>query len=285
MFLKRGDGITNLDPKVIENVRKAQRALGIKDDGQFGGGTEGKVKEFQTVKKLPATGQIDDTTWNAMFPPTVQPAALGFDFPFTEKKLTAILPGNPQGGQWFQPIGKVLPGAKVTSIKRVAGFLSQCAHESSDFKVLQENLNYSTDGLAKTFPKYFTSVTLAASYAKAPEKIANKVYANRMGNGPETSGDGYRFRGRGLVQLTGKDNYLACSKAIYGDDRLVKTPEILLDKEPALLSATWYWNARGLSALADQGDVTNMTRKINGGDHGLADRARRYNEAVRILST
>jgi putative chitinase len=163
----------------------------------------------------------------------------------------------------------------------VAGFLSQCGHESNDFTVLRENLNYSAEGLNKTFKKYFPTVESAQPYARQPEKIANKVYANRMGNGPESSGDGFKYRGRGAIQLTGHDNYKAFADAIGKTiDDTVAYCETL---EGAIESACWFWKGHGLNALADAQDVLGMTRRINGGTVGLDDRQKRWDNALAAL--
>lgn len=157
---------------------------------------------------------------------------------------------------------------------RWAHFLSQVAHESSGFKRIVENLNYSAGGLLATFPKYFKTASDAALFARQPERIANRVYANRLGNGPEESGDGWRYRGRGLIQITGRDNYRACSVSIWADDRLLRAPELLEEPDGAVASACWYWRSRELNALADQDDLEAITRKVNGGLHGLDDHDR-----------
>lgn len=154
-----------------------------------------------------------------------------------------------------------------------AHFLAQLAHESMGFKVMRENLNYSAQGLVKTWPKRFDAQS-AALYARQPEKIANKVYANRLGNGNEASGDGAKFLGRGYIQLTGKDNYMETSQALFGDDRLVRHPEMMEEPEHAAMAAGLYWNSRRLHVHAIRDDVEAVTRGINGGLTGLDDRKR-----------
>lgn len=167
---------------------------------------------------------------------------------------------------------------------RLAHFLAQCAHESMKFKTLEENLNYSADGLKKVFPKYFPG-DLADSYAHQKEKIASRVYANRMGNGDEASKEGYKYRGRGYIQLTGKDNYRAFASAI-GDD-VVANPDSVSSKYP-LLSAAWFWNSKALNALADEGAsddaVTKITKKVNGGTLGLDDRIGYFKKYYALLT-
>jgi len=168
---------------------------------------------------------------------------------------------------------------------RLAHFLSQCGHESGGFKVVKENLNYRAKGLRSIFKKYFTDDATALLYERKPEKIANLVYASRMGNGDKASGDGYKFRGRGYIQLTGKDNYTAFGKAIGVD--ILANPDLVATKYP-LLSAAWYWNSRKLNAVADQGAtdavVTKATKLVNGGTIGLDDRIKHFKEFHHLLS-
>jgi putative chitinase len=158
--------------------------------------------------------------------------------------------------------------------RRIAGFLAQLAHESGGFNFVKENLNYSADGLRKTFAKYFPTDELAKAYARQPEKIANRVYANRMKNGDEASGDGFRFRGRGLIQLTGRDNYtrFAASLGISIDE----TIEYLETPSGAVASAGWFWDNNGLNQFCDKDDFITLTKRINGGTIGLADRKHHY---------
>jgi putative chitinase len=168
---------------------------------------------------------------------------------------------------------------------RMAHFLAQCGHESGGFKIVRENLNYSADGLQKIFKKYFPTPESAADYARKPDKIANKVYGNRMGNGDEASGDGYKFSGKGFIQLTGKENYTAFDKTV--DDDILANPNLVATKYP-LLSAGWFWNKNGLNAIADTGAtdevVTKITKRVNGGTIGLPDRLKHFKEFHKILS-
>ena len=166
----------------------------------------------------------------------------------------------------------------ITTDMRAAGFLAQIAVESMELRATVENLNYSTNGLLKTFPKYFNAVT-AQQYARKPQAIANRVYANRMGNGNEASGDGWRFRGRGLIQLTGRANYQAYQDSGFCRGSIIMHPELLEKYPGALKSAMWYWLSHGLNAIADRGDITAMTRAINGGLNGLEERKRYYERA------
>jgi putative chitinase len=165
----------------------------------------------------------------------------------------------------------------INSPLRLSHFLSQCAHESGNFKFLRENLNYSADGLRKTFPKYFPANHLAIKYARQPEKIANKVYGNRMGNGDEASGDGFKFRGRGYIQLTGKDNYAAFDKFV--DDDIMANPDLVATKYP-LTSAAFFFHKNKLWDICDKGHgddvVLAVTKRVNGGTHGLADRQDKF---------
>jgi putative chitinase len=160
---------------------------------------------------------------------------------------------------------------------RLSHFLSQCAHESGNFKFVKENLNYSADGLRKIFPKYFPTTEIAEKYARQPEKIANKVYGGRMGNGDEASGDGFKFRGRGYIQLTGKDNYAAFDKFV--DDDIMADPDLVATKYP-LTSAAFFFHKNKLWDVCDKGHgddiVLAVTKRVNGGTHGLADRQDKF---------
>jgi len=183
---------------------------------------------------------------------------------------------------------KYLPWLNMTMLKydintpvRQAMFLSQLAHESGNFRAVQENLNYSVSGLRSVFGKYFPDDEIAAQYARQPERIANRVYANRMGNGEESSGDGWRFLGRGLLQLTGKNNYTAFSLA--ADNNALLEPDLVAAPELAVESGGWFWATNGLNILADKGDVKRVTRKVNGGYNGLTDRSAKFGKLMIIL--
>lgn len=173
---------------------------------------------------------------------------------------------------------------EINTPLRLAHFLAQCGHESGGFKLVQENLNYGAKGLLGIFKKYFPTEAKALQYERKPEKIANLVYGGRMGNGPETSGDGYKYRGRGYIQLTGKDNYTAFGKAINED--VATTPDVVATKYP-LLSAAWFFNKNGLHKIADKGAtdavVTEVTKRVNGGTIGLADRIKHFKEYYNLL--
>lgn len=181
-------------------------------------------------------------------------------------------------------IPEVMEKFQINTPLRLCHFLSQCGHESGNFKAVNENLNYGAKGLRGVFPKYFPTDALATEYERKPEKIANKIYGGRMGNGPEASGEGYKFRGRGYIQLTGKDNYAAFDKSV--SDNILENPDLVATKYP-LLSAAWFWNSRALNALADKGatdaDVTAITKKVNGGTIGLDDRIKHFKEFYALL--
>lgn len=181
---------------------------------------------------------------------------------------------------WLDPLTAAFARFEINTPERQAAFIGQCAHESANFKTLQENLNYSAKGLNATWPSRFSSEAEAQPYHRQPEKIANKVYSGRMGNLDE--GDGWKYRGRGLIQLTGKDNYRLASDALAVD--FIADPDLVLTKEYAALTAAWYWNKRGLNKEADAKDFTGMTKKINGGVIGLADRVAHINTALGVLT-
>jgi len=172
----------------------------------------------------------------------------------------------------------------VNTPLRLSHFLAQCGHESGGFRITNENLNYSAKGLQGIFKKYFPSEALALDYAKKPQKIANRVYGGRMGNGNEASGDGFKFRGRGYIQLTGRDNYKAFDDAV--EDAIIENPDLVATKYP-LASAAWFWNRNKLNQLADKGAtpevVTMITKRVNGGTIGLADRQKHFNEYYSLL--
>lgn len=203
------------------------------------------------------------------------------NFDFTEDKLKKILVGNNYVSDWFKALNEILPEYEIDTELRVAMFLAQCGHESADFKVLKENLNYRAESLRKVFPKYFPTDKLAKDYAHQPEKIANRVYANRMGNGDESSGDGFKYCGRGLIQLTGKSNYESFAASI--ETLVEEIPTYLLTFEGAVQSACWFWETNNINPWCDKKDVLAVTKIINGGTNGLQDRIDRYNKIIRIL--
>lgn len=182
-------------------------------------------------------------------------------------------------------VGQIVEKFNITNPLRLAHFLAQCAHESGNFTALRENLNYSAQGLLKTFPKYFKDQATADKYARNPEKIANRVYASRMGNGDEASGDGFKFRGRGYIQLTGKDNYKQFGDFV-GED-LVANPDLVATKYP-LTSAAFFFDKNKLWSICDKGAthdvVQQVTKRVNGGTHGLADRIAKFDLYNSLLS-
>jgi putative chitinase len=276
MLLKRGDN--------NENVKQLQIKLGLEPIGNFGPKTEEAVKAFQSKNGLTADGIVGDGTWKKIMgenTPPPQPAA----------------PIVPVGGLKLDKLKGHIPDAVIQMIPdtaakfqintplRLAHFLAQCGHESGGFRVTQENLNYSAKGLMGIFKKYFPTEAIANAYQRQPQKIANKVYANRMSNGDEASGDGFKFRGRGYIQLTGRANYTLFGKSI-GED-IASNPDVVSGKY-ALLSAAWFWSNNGLNKLADGGAtdavVTTITKRVNGGTIGLPDRIKHFKEYYHLLA-
>ena len=280
MLLKKGDN--------NENVRLMQQKLGIEPAvTNFGPKTEAAVKAWQAAHGLTADGIVGPATWAKIMGET------------TTSVPTPVVsaPIAPVGGLKLDKLKGHIPDAVIAMIPdtaakfqintplRLAHFLAQCGHESGGFRATQENLNYSAKGLAGIFRKYFPTEAAAAAYARNPQKIANKVYGNRMGNGPESSGEGYKFRGRGYIQLTGKENYTAFGKAI-GED-IPSNPDVVASKY-ALLSAAWFFSKNGLHKMADGGAtdavVTSITKRVNGGTIGLADRIKHFKEYYHLLA-
>ena len=270
-----------------EEVKKLQAKLGLAADGIFGSGTETKLKEWQTKNGLSADGIAGPATLSKL---GVSPSS---PTPQIVKEDVIIPKGGPidlSGLKGHIPdtviaqIPTVMEKFQINTPLRLAHFLAQCGHESGGFKAVQENLNYSADGLKKIFPKYFPG-NLAESYARNPEKIASKVYGGRMGNGDETTKEGFKFRGRGYIQLTGKSNYTAFAQSI-GEDT-VANPDLVATKYP-LASAAWFFSKNGLNTIADKGadtaTVTAVTKRVNGGTIGLADRIKHFNEYYKLLS-
>lgn len=202
----------------------------------------------------------------------------------TLEQLKELLPKNPYVQNWHNALVQLFPDYEIDTPKRMAAFIAQCSHESAGFMILTENLNYKAATLRKIFPKYFPDDATAQRYASMPNKqeaIANKVYANRMGNGDEASGDGFRYRGRGLIQLTGKQNYswFAASLEITPEE----ATEYLGTFEGAAQSACWFWETNKLNQWADKGDIVTLTKRINGGTIGLDDRIKHYEHALHVL--
>jgi putative chitinase len=198
------------------------------------------------------------------------------------EQLAKILKMKPaKAGEWIDAINETFEKFDISTPERQACFLGQCAHESGGFTALSENLNYSAASLCRVWPKRFATIGDGQICERNPEKIANKVYASRMGNGDEESGEGYAYRGRGLIQLTGKSNYEACGKALGVD--LIDNPDLVATPQYAALSAGWFWNKNKLNAYADKGDMEGLTKKINGGTHGIEDRVARTQAAIDVL--
>ena len=271
-----------------EDVKKLQEKLGVDPIGKFGPKTEAAVKAWQAINGLTAAGIVGAGTWGKLFSGAAPAAAAA---------PVAAAPIANAGALKLQNLKGHIPDAVIAMIPdtaakfgintplRLAHFLAQCGHESGGFRATQENLNYSAKGLNGIFRKYFPTEASAAAYARQPAKIASKVYGNRMGNGPESTGEGYKFRGRGYIQLTGKENYTAFGKAI-GED-MVANPDKVASTY-ALLSAAWFFSKNGLHRMADEGSsdqvVTKITKRVNGGTIGLPDRIKHFKEYYKLLA-
>lgn len=205
----------------------------------------------------------------------------GFNFDFTLDKFKACVGNAPYAEHWYEALCEILPDYDIDTPARLAAFLAQTAHESGGYRAIKENLNYRAVTLRKVFAKYFPDDATANAYAQQPEKIANRVYGGRMGNGPESSGDGYRYCGRGLIQLTGKDNYQRYAQSL--EISVEEASEHLTTFEGCVQSAAWFWEANNLNQYADNGDILTMTKRINGGTIGLEDRKKHYEHALHIL--
>lgn len=267
-----------------EDVKKLQQKLGIGADGSFGPGTEKAVKDWQAKNGLKADGIVGDASWNKLFAsesnlaPSAPAPVVESGAPLSFiNKLKGHIPDAV-----FAQIPSACAAFNINSPLRLAHFLAQCGHESGGFKAVSENLNYSADGLKKIFGKYFPGD--ASAYARNPEKIASKVYANRMGNGDEASKEGWKFRGRGYIQLTGKANYEKFTKFI-GED-CIANPDLVATKYP-LASAAFFFDSNKLWSICDRGaddaTVTAVTKRVNGGTIGLADRIKHFREFHSLL--
>jgi len=281
MLLKKGDN--------NENVKQLQIKLHLDPVGNFGPKTEEAVKLWQSAHGLTADGIVGDKTWAMIMGES--------DEVHTTPAAQAVVATANSTGLKLQNLKGHVPDAVIAMIPdtaakfqintplRLAHFLAQCGHESGGFRLTKENLNYSAKGLNGIFKKYFPTLESAASYERKPEKIANKVYGGRMGNGPEASGDGAKFCGRGYIQLTGRDNYTAFGKSI-GED-VTANPQVVAEKY-ALLSAAWFFNKNGLHKMADGGAsdavVTSITKRVNGGTIGLDDRIKHFKEYYNLLA-
>jgi putative chitinase len=272
MLLKKGSN--------SDDVKKLQAKLGLAADGIFGAGTETKIKEWQAANGLTADGIVGDGTWGKMFAGEVikEDVVIQKAGPLNIDKLKGHIPDAV-----IAQIPETATKFNITNNLRLAHFLAQCGHESGGFKAVSENLNYSADGLKKIFPKYFPG-NIAESYARNPEKIASKVYGGRMGNGDETTKEGFKFRGRGYIQLTGKANYTNFAKFI-GEDT-VANPDLVATKYP-LASAGFFFDSNKLWAICDKGaddaTVTAVTKRVNGGTIGLVDRIKHFKEYYNLL--
>jgi putative chitinase len=265
-----------------EEVVKLQVKLGVEAIGTFGPKTEAAVKEWQRANGLEDDGIVGNGTWLKMFGENlvvkeeviIKPTGGPIDL----SKLKGHIPDHV-----IAQIPTVMEKFGIDTSLRLSHFLAQCGHESGGFKAIQENLNYSANGLKSIFSKYFPG-NLSESYARQPEKIAARVYGNRMGNGDESSKEGWKFRGRGYIQLTGKQNYTAFAKSI-GED-IIANPDLVATKYP-LASAAWFFSTNGLNKIADKGadtaTVTLVTKRVNGGTIGLADRIKHFNEYYNLL--
>ena len=281
MLLRKGDN--------NDNVKQLQIKLHLDPVGNFGPKTEEAVKLWQAAHGLTADGIVGDKTWGMIMGES--------DEVHSTPAAQAVVATANSTGLKLQNLKGHIPDAVIAMIPdtaakfqintplRLAHFLAQCGHESGGFRLTKENLNYSAKGLMGIFKKYFPTEALANQYARQPQKIANKVYGGRMGNGPEASGDGAKFCGRGYIQLTGRDNYTAFGKSI-GED-VTANPQVVAEKY-ALLSAAWFFNKNKLHIMADGGAtdavVTSITKRVNGGTIGLADRIKHFKEYYNLLA-
>lgn len=199
----------------------------------------------------------------------------------TEEKLSQLI--GDRAKVWAPSLVNNLPKYEINTALRISHFLAQCLHESGGFTLLVENLNYSQQGLRKVFPKYFPDDNIAFKYARQPKWIGSRVYAGRMGNGSETSGEGYLYRGRGLIMTTGKSTYSECSKFLYGDERLLTQPELLETPEGAILSACWFWTKNNLNKIADSDNIVKVTKVVNGGSIGAEDRQKWLAKCKKVI--
>jgi putative chitinase len=255
-----------------QEVKQLQEKLGILADGNFGPQTEARLRVWQTANGIPSNGIADAATWEKMG--IFSPPSSNFKLEKLKGKIPdPVLSQIPETSSRFN----------ITTPLRLAHFLSQCGHESGGFRVVTENLNYSADGLKRIFPRYFPG-NLNESYARNPEKIANKVYSSRMGNGDEKSGEGFKFRGRGYIQLTGKSNYTAFDRMVPED--IIANPDLVATKYP-LMSAGFFFNSNNLWTICDRGStravVEAVTRRVNGGLIGIEDRWKHFVEYHNLL--
>ena len=261
-------------------VKQLQEKLGLTADGVFGTGTEAKVKEWQAANGLTADGIVGDATWSKLFGGAT-PAPAATSIPPSSFKLDKLKGHVPDAV--LAQIPDTAARFNITTPLRLAHFLAQCGHESAGFKAVSENLNYSAEGLKKIFGKYFPG-NLADSYARQPEKIAARVYGGRMGNGDETTKEGFKFRGRGFLQTTGKENYKKLGEFLKED--LLSNPDLVATKYP-LASAAFFFNNNGLWTICDKGaddaTVTAVTKRVNGGTIGINERLKEFKKFYSLL--
>jgi putative chitinase len=270
-----------------EEVKKLQELLGVDVIGKFGPKTEAAVKGWQSANGLTADGIVGPNTWAKMFA-TKQEAPIPAPVAQPVVQNTAFNLGKLKGHIPQAVIDQIPDTAArfgITNTLRLAHFLAQCGHESGGFRAVQENLNYGAKGLLSIFKKYFKTIEKANAYQRKPEKIANLVYGNRMGNGDETSGEGWKFRGRGYIQLTGKENYKSFDATVPED--IIANPDLVATKY-ALASAGFFFKKNNLWSICDKGSssdvVTSVTKRVNGGTIGLADRQKHFKEYYNLLS-
>ena len=276
MLLKKGDK--------NEQVGQLQIKLGVDPVGTFGPKIEEAVKKYQATNGLVADGIVGDSTWNKiMGSAPAAPVAPAVVIPASEFKLDKLKGHIPDAV--LAQIPDTAAKFNITNPLRLAHFLSQCGHESGNWTATSENLNYSSKGLMGIFKKYFPTLALAEQYARKPIAIASRVYGGRMGNGAEATQEGFKFRGRGYIQLTGKENYTAFDKFV--DDDILSNPELVASKYP-LMSAAWFFNKNGLWSICDKGAtdevVTAVTKRVNGGTIGLVDRIKHFKEYYVLLA-
>ena len=273
MLLKKGSN--------NEQVKQIQTKLGIEAVGNFGPKTEAAVKAFQAKHGLTADGIVGPSTWEKIMgsSPVSAPQVVIPPSEFKLDKLKGHIPDTV-----IAQIPDTAAKFNITNPLRLAHFLAQCGHESGGFRAVSENLNYSSKGLLGIFKKYFPTTQLAEAYARKPEKIASRVYANRMSNGSEASGEGWKFRGRGYIQLTGKANYTLFDKQVPED--ILSNPDLVATKYP-LMSAAFFFNSNRLWTICDRGaddaTITAVTKRVNGGTIGLADRIKHFKEYYNLL--
>lgn len=261
-----------------DEVKRLQVRLGVSNTGTFGPITDGKVKEWQAQNNLTANGIVDDMSWNQLFPAAVLNVSAASTGSFKLDSLRGKIPDAV-----INQLPETIAKFNISNVLRLAHFLAQCGHESSGFMAVEEKLSYSAERLRAVFPRIFTG-NLSESYARNPVKTASKAYANIIGNGDEASGDGYRFRGRGFIQLTGRANYK--SFAGYIGEDTVSNPDLVANKYP-LASAAFYFSSRNIWPICDGGAsadvVSAVTKKVNAKLLGLQDRINHFNEYYALL--